>query len=297
MKQKITPILCKSALHKVQGGFPYTWDLNIYRGCEHACRYCYAMYSHKYLDESHGATDFFNEIFVKTNIVEQLERELCKPSWKREVINIGGVTDSYQKIEATQRIMPEILKLLIRYKTPAVISTKSPLILRDYELIDTLSRITYVNVALTITTLDEKLQQVLEPGASSPQERFEVLKAFHGTNASLGLHVMPIIPHITDDYDGLNALFAKAQEIGVHYVLPGILNLRGETRKKFFRFIESDYPELYSDFDTLYRSTALLREYQRELNKTINGLLCSYELSRDYTRPMKAKIRKQGLFF
>ncbi|WP_373276630.1 SPL family radical SAM protein, partial [Clostridioides difficile] len=126
---------------------------------EHGCKYCYAIYSHKYINSN----NYFEEIYVKTNIVEKLERQLKSSKWKKEVINIGGVTDSYQPIEADYKIMPEILNLLIKYKTPAIISTKSDLILRDYDLIDKLSRITYINVASTITTVNEDTQRLIEP--------------------------------------------------------------------------------------------------------------------------------------
>ena len=107
-------ITCGSAVNKLKRKNPYGWDLNIYRGCEHGCKYCYAIYSHQYIDSD----NFFDEIYVKTNVVEQLEKQLSAPSWKREVINIGGVTDSYQTAEATYKIMPDILRLLIKYKTP-----------------------------------------------------------------------------------------------------------------------------------------------------------------------------------
>ena len=166
-------ITAQSALNKLKRKIPYGWDLNIYRGCGHGCRYCYAMYSHDYLD---GEKDFHRDIFVKTNIVEQLEKELKSESWNREVINIGGVTDSYQPAESRYRLMPEILKLLIKYKTPAIISTKSDLVLRDYELIDELSQITYINIAATITTVDETIARKIEPGSASPSDRFKVLK-------------------------------------------------------------------------------------------------------------------------
>lgn len=87
-------IYCKAALNRLKRRFPYRWDLNIYRGCEHGCKYCYALYSHDYL----GAKDYYNDIYVKINIVEQLERQLSHPEWKREIVNIGGVTDSYQVV-------------------------------------------------------------------------------------------------------------------------------------------------------------------------------------------------------
>jgi len=118
-------------MNKLKRKLPYEWDLNIYKGCEHGCKYCYAMYTHNHLNGM-----FDQDIYIKTNVVDVLEKELRKPSWDRSIINIGGVTDSYQPCERDQQIMPEILKLLIKYKTPCIISTKSDLVLRDYDLID-----------------------------------------------------------------------------------------------------------------------------------------------------------------
>ena len=115
---------CTIACNKLKRKIPYSWDLNIYRGCEHGCKYCYAIYSHQYLNSK----QYFDDIYVKTNIVEQLEKQFSSPTWKREVVNINGVTDSYQPIEAKYQLMPEILRLLIKYKTPCIISTKSDLI-------------------------------------------------------------------------------------------------------------------------------------------------------------------------
>gem|GEM_PF-3853937 len=101
---------------------PYRWDLNIYRGCQHGCKYCYAVYSHKYLD----SVDFFTDIHIKTNIVDELEKELRNNSWKREVVNIGGITDSYQPVEDKYKLMPEILKLFILDGSKAPIGELPP---------------------------------------------------------------------------------------------------------------------------------------------------------------------------
>jgi DNA repair photolyase len=191
---KYIEVTCDTACNKLKRRMPYSWDLNIYRGCEHGCKYCYAMYSHQYLDSTH----YFDEIYVKTNIIEQLEKQLSSAAWKRQVVNIGGVTDSYQPVEAQYKLMPEILKLMIKYKTPCIISTKSDLILRDYDLIAKLADITYVNVAATITCMDENLRQRIEPHGTQSIKRFAMLKEFAQTNASTGLHVMPIIPYLTD---------------------------------------------------------------------------------------------------
>jgi DNA repair photolyase len=279
-------IHCESALNELKRKVPYGWDLNIYRGCSHACQYCYAIYSHQYLN----ADGFYDDIHVKTNIVEQLERELSAPTWKREVINIGGVTDSYQKAEETYQFMPQILKLLIRYKTPAIISTKSTLVLRDYDLIDELSRITYINIAATITSMDEAVRQKIEPGGAPSAERFAMLKQFRQTNASVGLHVMPIIPYLTDSYENIEALCANAKDSGVHYLLPGVLYLRGATRKVFFDFIQRSYPELYPRLQALYKTGGADKAYKDRLYLNVNELRDRYGISSSYSKPMKEKI-------
>lgn len=280
-------VRCESALNKLKRKVPFGWDLNIYRGCSHACRYCYAIYSHQYLNSD----GFYDDIYVKTNVVELLEQELSSPSWNREVVNIGGVTDSYQKAEETYQLMPQILKLLIKYKTPAIISTKSTLVLRDYDLIDELARITYINIAATITTMDEDVREKIEPGSSPSQDRFAMLKQFSKTNASIGLHVMPIIPYLTDCYENIEALCINAKDCGAHYLLPGTLYLRGETRKVFFDFIQQSYPELYSSLQALYKTGGAEKDYKNKLYLMVNELRDRYGISSSYTKPMKEKMK------
>lgn len=281
-------IICKEAINKLKRRVPYSWDLNLYRGCEHGCKYCYAIYTQEYMNSG----DFFNEVYVKTNIVEQIERQLRHKNWKREVVNIGGVTDSYQPAEAKYKFMPEVLKLLIKYKTPAIISTKSELILRDYDLIDELSRITYVNIAATITTTDEILRKMLEPKGAPSDKRFEMLKVFHKTNASTGLHVMPIIPFLTDSYENIDSLFYKAKESNVHYVLPGTLYLRGQTRKVFLNFIKTEFPGKYERILALYKTGGADKEYKNQLYKLVNELRDKYSLSSSYSKSMEEKLNQ-----
>ena len=145
--------LCKTALHKLKRKHPYAWDLNVYRGCQHGCIYCYAQDGHA--RQRRGS--FSQNIIIKTNVAEQLDSELSSPFWKREIINIGGVTDSYQPAGALYTLMPEILRTCIRHRTPVIISTKSDLILRDKDLIAELAEITYVNVALTVTVMNDRI--------------------------------------------------------------------------------------------------------------------------------------------
>lgn len=286
-KVKYIPINCEIACNKLKRSMPYKWDLNIYRGCEHGCKYCYAIYSHKYINSN----NYFEEIYVKTNIVEKLEKQLRSSKWNREVINIGGVTDSYQPIEEDYKIMPEILNLLIKYKTPAIISTKSDLILRDYDLIDKLSRITYINIASTITTVNKDIQKLIEPNGVDSMRRFNMLKEFRKTNASIGLHIMPIIPYITDDFDNINSLFTHAKECNVHYVLPATLYLRGLTRGIFFDFVKKEFPELFNKLSTLYSTGSVNREYKNQLYKMVNELRNKYSLSSSYSKVMNEKLK------
>lgn len=282
-------IKCESALNKLKRKIPYGWDLNIYRGCEHNCIYCYAIYSHKYLNDD---GNYFNNVYVKTNIVEELEKELSSKNWKREIINIGGVTDSYQPAEEKYKLMPEILKLLIKYTTPAIISTKSDLVLRDYDLIDELSRITYINIASTITTMDKSIRKKIEINGCESYKRFEMLKKFRNTNASVGLHFMPIIPFITDSFENIEGLFSAASDANVHYVLSGTLYLRGQTRKVFFDFIEKSFPEVYEKMINLYKKGGADSSYKDELYKRVNELREKYNLSNSYSKPIKEKMHK-----
>ncbi|HEX3076021.1 MAG TPA: radical SAM protein [Lachnospiraceae bacterium] len=282
-------ITCETACNKLKRKIPFSWDLNIYRGCEHGCKYCYAMYSHQYMESDL----YFEDIYVKTNIVERLEEQLSRSSWKREVVNIGGVTDSYQPIEEKYKLMPDILRLMIKYRTPCIISTKSDLILRDFDLIDELSSITYVNVAATITCMEESIREKIEPGGVESRRRFAMLKEFSKTNASRGLHFMPIIPYLTDTRENVEALYSAAAESNISYVLPGVLYLRGKTRQVFFEFIRREYPNIYEPLQTLYKTGSAGKEYKGILYRMVNELKAKYNLSGSYSNPMKEKIEKE----
>ncbi len=286
-----TEISCTTACNKLKRAMPFSWDLNIYRGCEHGCKYCYALYSHDYI----GDSSFYNDIFVKTNVVEKLEEQLSSPLWRREIVNIGGVTDSYQPAEAQYKLMPEILKLMIKYKTPCIISTKSDLVLRDYDLIDELSKITYVNIACTITCMNEEMRRRIEPNGADSLERFSVLKEFSKTNASTGLHFMPIIPFLTDSRENVEALYSKAKDSNVGYVLPGVLYLRGKTRGVFLDFIKAEFPLLYPKFIELYKRGGAGVEYKNELYKMVNEVKAKYNLSCSYSKLIKEKMQQENI--
>lgn len=253
-------IHCRNALTKSKGRFPYDYELNPYRGCAHHCQYCYAMYTHRYLeDDGH----FFDHVHVKSNIVEALRSQLTAPSWKHKIIGIGTVCDAYQPIEAEMKLMPEILKLLIETATPCVISTKSALILRDKALLDELAEKVPVIVAFSINTVDEELRKIMEPNATPIQGRIMALRAFRNSKVKTGLHTIPIIPMLTDSRENLEALLQLAHE--ADYFTCGTMYLRGETRKAFMAFIERQYPHLKRTFMQLYAKGSLDKEYKKQL--------------------------------
>ncbi len=264
---------------------PYKWDLNIYRGCSHRCVYCYARYSHEFI-----GGNFFDDIYVKTNIVESLEKVISSKKWKKDVINIGSVCDSYQHIEKKYKIMPEILKLLIKYKSPAVISTKSDLILRDIDLINKLSENTYINIALSINCCDDNIIKITESGASSIKNRFNVIKEIKKTNASVGVHIMPVLPFITDSKYQIEELFSAIKSVNADYIIIDSLNLKGSTKIEYLNFIKNKYPNLFEKYLNLYKNGNIDLKYKKNLYLTINELKQKYNISTDYINIMKNKL-------
>ncbi len=286
------PIQCKTALHAVRGGFPYKLDLNIYRGCENGCKYCFAIYSHKYMNKdgdeisAHPSGGYYDQIYVKTNVAEQLDKELSRPGRKRAVINIGGVCDSYQRAEEEFEIMPDILKVMLKHKNPIIISTKTDLILRDFDLIDELSKYAFVNLASTITTADESLREKIEPGAVSTKRRFGMLEKFGKTDATIGVHTMPVLPFLTDTPENLEAIFSGTKEIGAEYIIVQTLYLRSQTRKTYLEFIKTEFPEIFDGMKQLYKTGHLDKEYKTNFYAMMNPLLKKYGLSTDYMKPV-----------
>ena len=285
---RVEEVQCKSALHKLKRKIPYGWDLNPYRGCQHGCIYCYAQDGHA----RQKRECFSKSIAVKVNVGEIFEAELASSPWNQEIVNMGGVTDSYQPLEASYRLMPKILQSCIRHRIPIIISTKSDLILRDKELIAELAEITYVNVAVTVTVMDETLRSILEPGAANAEDRLNVLAEFANTRASRGLHVMPIIPYVTDHDDNFRQIFAKAAQNRVSYALCGTLYLRGATRSIFFDSLEREMPEQAKKLKELYVKGSAPKHYKDELYKRVNHWRDKFGITGNYSRLIKERLQQ-----
>lgn len=187
--------------------------------------------------------------------------------------------------------MRDVLKVFIRHPHPVIISTKSDLIIRDLDLIDELSQKTCVNLAVSLVTMNKGLQKKMESGAAPPEARLQVIKEAKKTNCSLGVHMMPIIPLLTDSDENLSQIVMGAKEAGAHYLLPGTLYFRKDYL--FMNFIQRAYPTLFTPFQELYRGGRLNRDYKNSLYKRLNGLLKKYDLSTDYQKVMNSRLPEE----
>jgi len=272
---------CKEALYEIKRkGLPYSFDLNIYRGCSHNCQYCYARKSHQYLNSEKYESD----IFVKTNITEVLEKELKEGRTGGKFINIGGVCDSYQPAEKKFKLMPDILKILIKYKQPVIISTKSDLILRDIELIDQLAHHTWVNIAVTITSDNDDISSKVEPGASLPEDRWNILQEFGKTKASTGFHFFPILPFISDDRTSMEKMVKRASEVKADYMLSGVLYLSGGIKERYLIFIKREFPQYYSACIKLYPRGKADSDYKSKIHSFLGRMRKKYGVNAQYSK-------------
>jgi len=284
----IREIRAKTVLHHHDRTFATNWDVNPYRGCGHKCRYCFARYSHKYLD----AGDFFDDIFVKTNVAEVLDRELSKPSWRRDPICLSGITDCYQPLEERYELMPGTLDLMIKHRNPIAITTKSDLILRDLDRVRELAGITDVIVSTSITSLDPELDRILEPVAPPASERVRMLGKMAEAGCSTSILLMPIMPGINDDPEGIAKIVLKARDLGIDRIIPGCLHLRGQVKGHFMSFLKDAYPDLVEDYKRYYRGSYL----DRTVSGPIMGMIGRLKARYDMDEPFKPLLRPGVLY-
>jgi DNA repair photolyase len=280
---KFHEVLCKSALNKVPNAsaLPFRYTVNGYRGCSHACRYCFARPTHEYLDFDIG-TDFDTQIVVKTNVADVLEKELKRPSWQRETVALGTNTDPYQRAEGRYALMPGIITALATSGTPMSILTKGTLLRRDLPLISQAAQQVPLSVAISLAVGDPQLHRDLEPGTPTPQARLALITAIR--DAGLGCHVMvaPVLPHLTDSAEHLDELLGQIAAAGATSVTVFGLHLRGATRGWFMAWLARAHPELTGRYRDLYRRGAYLpQSYRDMLRERARPLIAKYRLGSD----------------
>lgn len=287
-------VLCKSALNKVPAVsmLPFRFTVNAFRGCAHACRYCFARPTHEYLEFDSGA-DFDNQIVVKTNLVPVLRKELGRKSWSRETVALGTNTDPYQRAEGRYQLMPGVIGALTDSGTPISILTKGTLLRRDLPLLAEAAGQVPVSLGISLAIGDEVLHREVESGVPSPQARLALISA--ACEAGFQPHVMvtPVLPFLTDTVEHLDDLLGRIADAGAAGVTVFPLHLRGTTRGWFMSWISHSHPELVGRYRELYRKGAYVpAEYRAWLRERVGPLVQKYRLSshREETPTRPAKI-------
>ncbi|MFN2477523.1 MAG: PA0069 family radical SAM protein [Chthoniobacterales bacterium] len=215
-------------------------SINPYRGCEHGCAYCFARPSHEYLGFSAGL-DFETRIMVKEDAPELLEAELSSPKWKPQVVALSGVTDPYQPVERRMRITRRCLEVLARFRNPVAIITKNRLVTRDIDVLRELAAHHAIGVNISVTSLDAKLQRVLEPRTSPPQARLDAIEQLRAAGIPVGVMVAPIIPGITDHE--VPAILEACGKAGAQFAGYVVLRLPWAVAPLFERWLDENFPD------------------------------------------------------
>jgi DNA repair photolyase len=251
---------------------PFRWTINPYRGCSHACRYCFARQTHTYLDLDAGH-DFDSKIVVKVNAPQRVRAELAAPRWRGEHVAMGTNVDCYQRAEGRYRLMPGILAALADAANPFSILTKGTLILRDIDLLEEASAVTDVGLAVSAGSVDQDLWRTLEPGTPSPQRRLEVCAAFTDRGLPCGVLMGPVVPFLSDSPAQLAATVRQAAQAGARSVTPIVLHLRPGAREWFFGWLGEHHPALVPRYRGLYGPGAYApKDYQRRVTEQVRDL-------------------------
>ena len=275
----------RSLLNRCTGvRMPFTWTINPYRGCEFACKYCYARYTHEFMELRDGV-DFEQKIFVKQHAADLLRQELhqVKPG---EEIAIGTATDPYQPAERRFEITRAILEELARHRGLEIgIVTKSNLVLRDVDVLQDVARNNRLFVNITITTLKVDLARILEPRAPRPDLRLEALQKLNQAGVSAGVICAPVLPGITDAARDLEALVRATAKAGGKTISANSLFLKPCSAAVFLPFLEKEFPQLVENYRKRYKDRAFLPEsYRKPLSQLMRRLREKYGIPSAYDR-------------
>src|SRR5579862_1807356 len=273
VRTRFYEIRAKSIINRVPEAsqVPFRFTINPYRGCTHACVYCFARPTHKYLDFNAGR-DFEREIVVKVNAPELLRAELARPKWSGEHVALGTNTDPYQWVEGRYRLMPGIWEAMRDAANPCSVLTKSPLLLRDLELFKQINARTEFGAALSVPTLDEKAWRATEPHTPHPRARLEAVAELTRAGIRTGILVAPLMPGVNDHPKQVEPILELAAQAGATYVTGIALHLRGEVRKLWFEWVREHRPDLITRYERLYRSGAYApMQERRRLAELVSG--------------------------
>jgi DNA repair photolyase len=257
---------------------PFEYTINAYRGCSHACTYCFARPTHRYLDLGAGE-DFDRKIVVKINAVERVRAELARPSWDGSPVALGTNTDPYQRCEGKYGLTQGIIEALAASGTPFSILTKSTLILRDLSLLQRCAARVPVRVNLSIPTLDPEVWRITEPGTPHPLRRIEAVARLNAAGISTGVLMAPILPGLSDTTAQLRAVVEAALGAGAVSIGASLLYLRGETRDHYLTELSRIDPLRAASTDALFGARSTLPEHRAHaLSQQIRRLVTDVRL-------------------
>jgi DNA repair photolyase len=290
----------------------FDYSINPYRGCEHGCVYCYARPTHSYLGLSPGL-DFETRLIAKRNIAQVLRKELAKPSYTPQLLNIGSATDCYQPIERELKLTRQVIEVMNECHHPFSLVTKSSLVERDMDLIAPMAERKLAAVYVTITTLDSKLTRLLEPRAAAPQRRLRVIKSLTDMGIPVGVSVAPQIPFLNED---MEQVLEAAHDAGASTAFYTVLRLPWELNSVFQQWLQHHYPDRAArvmarirdmrggkdydaNFATRMKGSGLWAELIRErFNKTVQRLGMNRERrEQDLTQFVRPNLHGQTSLF
>jgi len=283
---------------------PFTWTINPYRGCEFACKYCYARYTHEFMELRDGA-EFEKKIYVKQHTAELLRRDLrrVKPG---EPIALGTATDPYQPAERHYEVTRGILEEFARHRGFELgIVSKSNLILRDIDLLREVARSNALSIHITVTTMNIELARILEPRAPRPDLRMDAVRQLSEAGINVGVSSSPVLPGITDSPADLEAVVRAAAEAGARHIFAGPLFLKPCSAAIFLPFLEEHFPHLVENYRQRYQDRSFLpASYGKRVAQLITRFRQKYGIPRNDPRgamyankwPMQALDEQLKLF-
>ncbi len=237
---------------------PFRYTINAYRGCSHACVYCFARPTHEYLGFDIGG-DFDSQIVVKTNAVALARAETAPGRWAGDRIAMGTNTDPYQKAEGKYRLTRGIVETLTERRNPFSILTKSTLALRDLDVFVEAAAATSISVDFSIATLDEDVWRETEPGTPHPRQRLAAVKRLNDAGVPSGVLVAPLLPSLSDGENQVAAVTKAAEEAGAIFVTPLLLHLSPAMKRHWMAWLRRHRPELVGRYAELYRDRSRLQ--------------------------------------
>jgi DNA repair photolyase len=259
----------RSALTRT-AGMPFNWALNPYRGCTHACEYCYARKYQRHLELGSG-DDFSSVILVKGNVADALGREVGRVAWRREEVAVGTATDPYQPIEGHYRLTRRCLEVLASSATPFSIVTKGPMVVRDLDVLLEATRGAGCQVYLSVPSVDESAWSRLEPGTAPPAQRLRAVSRLAAAGIDAGVLMMPLVPGLTTSRAAVARTLEAVAATGARFVGASVAHFEDGVRQHFFAFLAREYPALLEGYERLYARKYAPEAYVRDVKAVVAG--------------------------